>query len=89
MERQAERLLPPDDRLGIERLADAGDEAQRERSCCARARSPAFISMRIAVGAVYQTVTCCSCEDAYQRSASNSASSTMLVTPLVSGAMMP
>ena len=45
--------------------------------------------MRIAVGAVYQTVTRCVLEDAYQRSASNSASSTMLVTPFVSGAMMP
>jgi hypothetical protein len=57
---------------------------------CFFARSnPAFISMRIAVGAVYQTVTCCSRRMRYQRSASNSASSTMLVTPCTSGATMP
>ena len=37
--------------------------------------------MRMAVGAVYQTLTCCSCRMRYQRSASKSASSTMLVTP--------
>jgi len=47
------------------------------------------MSMRIAVGAVYQTLTCCSCRMRYQRSASNSASSTMLVTPCSSGARMP
>ena len=51
--------------------------------------APAFISMRIAVGAVYQTVTFCSCRMRYQRSASNSAWSTINVTPLVSGEMMP
>jgi hypothetical protein len=50
---------------------------------------PAFISMRIAVGAVYQTLTCCSCRMRHQRWASNSASSTMEVTPCSSGAMMP
>ena len=45
--------------------------------------------MRIAVGAVYQTVTRSRCRMPYQVSASNSASATTLVTPLVSGAMMP
>ena len=43
----------------------------------------------MAVGAVYQTVTRWSCEVRYQRSASKSPSSTMLVTPWVSGEMMP
>ena len=50
---------------------------------------PTFISMRIAVGAVYQTVTFCCCRMRYQRSASNSAWSTIMVAPLVSGEMMP
>ena len=51
--------------------------------------APDFISIRIAVGAVYQTETFCSSRMRYQRSASNSASSTTLVTPCSSGAMMP
>ncbi len=55
-----------------------------------RARSaPAFISIRSAVGAVYQTVTCCSARIRYQRSGSISSSSTMVVTPWVSGAITP
>jgi hypothetical protein len=41
------------------------------------------------VGAVYQTLTFCSARMRYQRSASKSASSTMLVTPWVRGAMIP
>jgi len=45
--------------------------------------------MRTAVGAVYQTLTCSCRNIEYQRSASKSASSTMLVTPLVSGEIMP
>ena len=45
--------------------------------------------MRIAVGAVYQTLTRSARRMPYQRSASKSASSTMLVRPCVSGAMMP
>ena len=45
--------------------------------------------MRIAVGAVYQTLTFSRSSIRYQRSASNSASSTIIVTPFVSGAMMP
>ncbi len=45
--------------------------------------------MRTAVGAVYQTLTRSRSRMAYQRSASKSASSTMIVTPLVSGEMMP
>jgi len=50
---------------------------------------PTFISMRTAVGAVYQTVTRWSRRMPYHRSASKSPSSTMLVMPWVSGAMMP
>ncbi len=82
---------PHHDRLGVERLADAGDEAQRGKAIAAAPSSaPAFISMRIAVGAVYQTVTPLAPRRMrYQRSASKSASSTMLVTPCSSGAMMP
>ena len=45
--------------------------------------------MRSAVGAVYQTVTRCSARIRYQRSASISSSSTMVVTPWVSGAITP
>ena len=58
VDRQAEHLLAPPHGLGVERLADAGDEAQlREAVARAPAPAPAFISMRIAVGAVYQTLT--------------------------------
>ncbi len=59
------------------------------KSCARTSSTPAFIIIRIAVGAVYQTDTCCSSRIRYQRSASNSASSTMLVTPFASGATMP
>ena len=63
---------------------------RRELTSNFRTRSrPVFISMRMAVGAVYQTETFWSWRIPYQRWASNSASSTMLVTPLVRGAMMP
>ena len=51
--------------------------------------APTFISMRIAVGAVYQTVTFCRSRIEYQRSASNSSSSTMPVTPHTRGPMTP
>ncbi len=65
----------------------------RKRSAAVRRRrtgsTPAFIIIRIAVGAVYHTLTFWSCRMSYHRSASKSPSSTMLVTPLVSGAMMP
>jgi hypothetical protein len=50
---------------------------------------PTFIIIRTAVGAVYHTVTFCSRRNPYQRSASKSPSSTMLVTPCVSGATIP
>ena len=50
---------------------------------------PAFISMRIAVGAVYQTLTRSSAKMANQRAVSKSAASTMLVAPMTSGARMP
>ncbi len=60
-----------------------------DRSCPRACSAPARISMRSAVGAVYQTVTRCSSRIVYQRSASNSSSSTMLVTPHVSGATIP
>ena len=59
------------------------------RSYLRTASLPSFISMRIAVGAVYQTVTFCCSRIRYQSSASNSASATTFVIPQVSGAMMP
>jgi len=45
--------------------------------------------MRTAVGAVYHTLTRSDLRIEYQRSASKSPSSMMLVTPLVSGDTMP
>ena len=64
---------------------------KRSAGCgCSRAISvPARISIRIAVGAVYQTLTCSSSRIRYQRPASKSPSSTTLVTPCASGAMIP
>ena len=47
------------------------------------------MSIRRAVGAVYQTVTASSSSSEYQRTASNSHSSTMQVTPHVSGETSP
>ena len=47
------------------------------------------MSIRRAVGAVYQTVTRCSWRSEYQIGASNSAADVTRVTPWVSGAMMP
>ncbi len=58
-------------------------------ACCFASSAPAFISMRMAVGAVYQTLTRSSSRMRYQRTASKSASSTMLVTPCTSGVTMP
>ena len=50
--------LPQHDGLRVERLADRGRDPQRATDrAAARSSGPAFISMRIAVGAVYQTVT--------------------------------
>ena len=90
VDRTPERLVPPHDDLGVERLADAADVPEaRLRSWDAARSAPAFISMRSAVGAVYQTVTRCSSRMRYQRSASNSCSSTTHVTPQASGAMTP
>ncbi len=60
-----------------------------ERSCSAGSSGPDFISIRMAVGAVYQTFTCWSWSVSYQRRASNSAVSTIVVTPWVSGEMIP
>jgi hypothetical protein len=45
--------------------------------------------MRMAVGAVYHTVTRSRSSTSYQACASNSASTTRFVTPSASGAMMP
>ena len=53
------------------------------------ASEPSFIIMRIAVGAVYQTLTRSCSSTEYQVVASNSASTTTLVTPATSGAMIP
>ena len=60
-----------------------------ERSKPASASAPSFIIMRMAVGAVYHTLTRSRARMPYQVGASNSASSTMLVTPWASGAMIP
>jgi hypothetical protein len=89
VERPAEGLPRPEHRLGVERLADAGQVAQRgeiERRTRSR---PSFISSRIAVGAEYQTVTRCFSMNWYQRSALKPASSTTCVTPFAQGPMMP
>ena len=43
----------------------------------------------MAVGAVYQMVTFCSSRIEYHRSASNSSSSIILVTPFTNGAIIP
>ena len=51
--------------------------------------TPPFIIMRTAVGAVYQTLTFSRASVSYQRSASKSASSTIIVAPIASAAMMP
>ena len=60
VERQADRASAPDDGLGVQRLADRHRVAQaREVVASSATSSPAFISRRIAVGAVYQTVTLC------------------------------
>ena len=60
-----------------------------ERSWARATSLPARISIRSAVGAVYQTVTRCSARMRYQRSASISSSSTTAVTPCSRGAMTP
>ena len=51
--------------------------------------TPSFISMRMAVGAVYQTVMRCFSIVSYQRSLENPASSTTCVAPSDHGPMMP
>ena len=56
---------------------------------CSRGSVPMRISLRIAVGAVYQTLTRSRSKIRYQRPASKSASSTILVIPWSSGAIMP
>jgi len=66
--------------------------AMKRRSGNSRRRAasvPPFIIIRTAVGAVYHTLTRSASRIEYQRSASKSASSMMLVTPIVSGEMMP
>jgi hypothetical protein len=58
VERPAEGLDAPHHRFRVERLAHAREVPQlrvRMRPCASS--TPAFMSMRIAVGAVYQTVT--------------------------------
>ncbi len=60
-----------------------------ERSKSRTTSGPAFISIRIAVGAVYHTVIRSSWRILYQRSTSKSPSSTTLVMPFVSGETMP
>ncbi|MCY1549347.1 hypothetical protein D9M68_855100 [compost metagenome] len=60
-----------------------------DRSTPFNASAPSFIIMRMAVGAVYQMLTRSRSSTPYQVWASNSASTTTLVTPQTSGAMMP
>ena len=67
----------------------ATNRSARQVARARRGPRPARISIRSAVGAVYQTVTPASSRTRYQRSASNSPSSTTLVTPWASGAMTP
>ena len=67
----------------LARNRSAGSRRSRARS------SPAFIIIRIAVGAVYQTLTRSRARISYQRTASKSLSSTTLVMPSESGATMP
>ena len=59
------------------------------KSCARTSSMPVFIIIRIAVGAVYQTETASASRIPYQRSASKSASSTIIVTPFESGEMIP
>ena len=81
-----ESLLAPHDDLGVERLARRWRRSGgRSGRAPWPASAPACMSMRRAVGAVYQTVTPSASSMPYQRSASKSPSSTMLVTPWTSG----
>ena len=74
----------PDHRLGVERLADAGDEAQ-PRQIVAPRQLGAGLHQHADRGRrrVPDADPLAPARIAYQRSASKSASSTMLVTPLV------
>ena len=60
-----------------------------DRSYSLASSPPVRISIRSAVGAVYQTVTRCPWRIRYQRRALNSPASQTTVTPWVSGATMP
>ena len=84
VERQAERLRAPDDRLGVERLADAGDEAQTLEGRSAARQLGAGLHQHADRGrrGVPDGDPLRPARMPYQRSASNSPSSTMLVTPL-------
>ena len=52
-----EHFFAPDDRFGVERFADAGEKRRWLRSYTSRGLMSRRIRRRMAVGAVYQTVT--------------------------------
>lgn len=87
MEREAERVSSPDDCLGVEWLAHAAEKAKRTMIVLWMRSTPPFIIMRIVVRALYHRLTSPSCRVWYQRSASKSVSSAILVRPLVWGAL--
>ena len=89
VKRQSEASRPQTTASGSTARRRWPENARRQDRCSFASSAPTRISTRIAVGAVYQTVTRSFCSSRYQRSASKSPSSTMLVTPLVSGAIMP
>jgi hypothetical protein len=72
------RPRAPDHASGLSGSPTLAMKRSAERSYRAPASAPTFISIRTAVGAVYQTLTRWSWRIPYQRSASNSASSTTL-----------
>ncbi|EWS63014.1 hypothetical protein Y695_03755 [Hydrogenophaga sp. T4] len=82
-------LTPQTTASGLSGSPTLAMKRNAERSTPCRASAPSFIIMRMAVGAVYQTVMRSRSSTPYQVCGSNSASTTTLVTPHTSGAMMP
>ncbi len=76
-------------RLGVERLADAGDHGGVAEVVRPYDVAPRRMNMRIAVGAVYHTVTSLSFEDRVPTFGVEFGLVDTIVTPCVSGAMMP
>ena len=81
-------LVIPHPCLGVDRLADAAEQAQRRQVVLGRSSSPHFMHARIAVGAVYIVVTRYFSTSAHQRSlpgVSGVPSYISEVAPLASG----